>query len=302
MSEPKNVQIPDYFKIISSLILIRLVFLACIWIGDAFAKSVSSFDPEWLEYLNWLKTYSSATSYYLEPSQTPKYRILRWWDYGNWIVYLSERPAVSNSFQTGVEDFAHIFMTDAKQEAKAIMDKLRVKYVITDFLMANGKFGAIAQLAGKNMGDYYYTKTINGNAGTQTFATAKKEFSNLEFYKLHKLDGSNLGNLELAHESNVPGMAYNQINIVKVFKYVPGAKLSGTVNPNQPVVVMLCLKSNIGRKFIYQNKALADKNGSFEITVPYSTENMGNGVSAISAYSLNAEGNTHRKRNSGKEK
>ena len=33
---------------------------------------------------------------------------------------------------------------------------------------------------------------------------------------------------------------------------------------------------------------MADKNGSFEITVPYSTENTGSGVNATSAYSLSA--------------
>jgi dolichyl-diphosphooligosaccharide--protein glycosyltransferase len=53
---------------------------------------------------------------------------------------------------------------------------------------------------------------------------------------------------------------------------------------------MLGLKSNTGRQFIYQNKVVSDKNGSFEITVPYSTENTGIGVSAISSYSLKAEG------------
>jgi dolichyl-phosphooligosaccharide-protein glycotransferase len=35
---------------------------------------------------------------------------------------------------------------------------------------------------------------------------------------------------------------------------------------------------------------VADKNGLFEMTVPYSTENTGGGVSALSAYSLNAGG------------
>ena len=33
---------------------------------------------------------------------------------------------------------------------------------------------------------------------------------------------------------------------------------------------------------------MSDKNGSFEITVPYSTENTAGGVNAASAYSLSA--------------
>jgi len=36
---------------------------------------------------------------------------------------------------------------------------------------------------------------------------------------------------------------------------------------------------------------MSDKNGSFEITVPYSTENKAGGVNALSTYSLKAGGN-----------
>ena len=287
-SGTKNASKPDYFKLVSSLTLIGLVFVPCIWMGTAFAKSSGSLDPAWQESLNWLKNSSPETSYYLQPSETPEYGVLSWWDYGNWIVYISKRPVVSNNFQTGVEDSAHFFMTDSEQEAKAVMDKLKVKYVITDTLMANGKFGAIASLAGKNIGDYYDIKAVNGNAGAQTVATAKKELLNTEISKLHDHDGANLGNLRLVHESNVPKAANSENNIVKVFEYVPGARLSGTTSPSQPVIATVGLKSNTDRKFMYQNRAVADKNGSFEITVSYPTENTGSGVSAISAYSLNA--------------
>jgi dolichyl-diphosphooligosaccharide--protein glycosyltransferase len=181
-------------------------------------------------------------------------------------------------------------MTDSEQEAKAIMDKLKVKYVITDTLMsaANGKFSAIAQIAGKNAGDYYDVQQQMITSGRQVSYQPKKELFNLELSKLHMLDGSNLGNLRLVHESNVSKGEDDKNNAVKVFEYVPGVKLSGTAGPNQPVIASLNLRSNTGRQFTYQNRAVADKNGSFEVTVPYSTENTGEGISALSAYSLNA--------------
>jgi oligosaccharyl transferase (archaeosortase A-associated) len=289
--ETKNSLKPDYFKIVSAIAFIGLVFVPCICMGAAFAQSSGSLDPAWQESLNWLKNSSPATSYYLQPSETPEYGVMSWWDYGNWIVYISQRPAVSNNFQTGVEDSANFFMSDSEQEAKAILDKHKVKYVITDALMANGKFGAIAQFAGKNFGDYYDVKTANGNAGPQTVATAKKKLLDVELFKLHELDGANLGNLRLVHESNLPKTAGSKNNNVKIFEYVPGARLSGTANPNQPITASLKLRSDTGRKFIYQNKAVADTNGLFEITVPYSTENIDSGVSAISTYSLSEGGN-----------
>ncbi|HWQ48860.1 MAG TPA: oligosaccharyl transferase, archaeosortase A system-associated [Methanosarcina sp.] len=285
----KNFQ-PDYFKIVSSLILIGLVFIPCIWAGVAFAKDEGFIDPVWKDSLTWLGTSSPETSYYLEPSGTPEYGVLSWWDYGNWIVYLAKRPAVSNNFQTGIDDSAHFFTTASEEEAKAIIEKLKVKYVITDNLMAGGKFGSIVKLAGEDINKYVNIQTVNGNGGLQTVATAKKEFTETELYKLHELDGSNLGNLRLVHENTIPEMNDTSSD-VKIFEFVPGARLSGTADPGQNITAILELSSNTGRKFTYQNEAVSDKNGSFEITVPYSTENTAGGVNALSAYSLNAGGN-----------
>jgi dolichyl-diphosphooligosaccharide--protein glycosyltransferase len=281
---------PDYFKIVSSVVLIGLVFIPCTWAGIVFTKNVDSVDPAWKDSLNWLKTSSPETSYYPEPSEIPEYGVLSWWDYGNWIVYLAKRPVVSNNFQTGIQDSA-LFSTDSEKEANAILEKLNVKYVIADKQMASGKFGAIAELAGKDLTKYFDIKTVTGKNGLETAATPKKEFLNTEIYKLHELDGANLGNLRLVHEGNATGKEDDKKNDVKVFEFVPGARLSGTASPGQNITATLELSSNTGRKFTYQNEAMSDKNGSFEITVPYSTENTAGGVNAVSAYSLNAEGN-----------
>ena len=282
---------PDYFKIVSSVVLIGLVFVPCLWAGFAFAKEGGSIEPEWKEALTWLEASSPETSHYLEPSETPEYGVLSWWDYGNWIVYLAKRPVVSNNFQTGIQDSALFFTTDSEEEAKAVMEKLKVKYVIADKQMASGKFGAIVELAGKDIEKYFKIETVNGRSGLETVATAKKEFMNTEIYKLYELDGTNLGNLRLVHESTDPEKDSKKKNDVKIFEFVPGARLSGTADPEQTITATLELKSNTGRKFTYQNKAVSDKNGSFEITVPYTTENKAGGVNALSAYSVSTEEN-----------
>ncbi len=287
-SSKKSLLEPDYFKIVSSVVLVGLVFVPCVWAGFAFAKEGGSVDPEWEDSLRWLEASSPETSYHLEPSETPEYGVLSWWDYGNWIIYLAKRPVVSNNFQTGIQDSALFFTTDSEKEAKAIMEKLKVKYVITDDQMAGGKFGAIVELAGKDIGKYFKIETVNGKNSLETVATAKKEFMNTEIYKLHELDGTNLGNLRLVHESTVPEEKNGKKNDVKVFEFVPGARLSGTASSGQTINATLELSSNTGRKFTYHNEAMSDKNGSFEITVPYSTENSAGGVNAVSAYSLSA--------------
>jgi len=258
-SSKKNSQ-PDYFKIVSSIVLIGFVFIPCIWAGLAFAGNDGLIDPGWKDSLTWLEASSPKTSYYLEPSETPEYGVLSWWDYGNWITYLAKRPVVSNNFQTGIQDSALFFTTDSEEKANEIMEKLKVKYVIADKQMATGKFSSIVELAGKNISQYLNIKTVNGNNGLETVATAKKEFTNTEIYKLYDLDGSNLGNLRLVHESNVSEEKDDENNDVKVFEFVPGAKLSGTASPGQNVTATLELSSNTGRKFTYQNEAISDKN------------------------------------------
>jgi dolichyl-phosphooligosaccharide-protein glycotransferase len=285
-SSKKNSQ-PDYFKIVSSMVLLGFVFIPCIWAGLAFAGNDGLIDPGWKDSLTWLEASSPKTSYYLEPSETPEYGILSWWDYGNWITYLAKRPVVSNNFQTGIQDSSLFFTTDSEKKANEIMEKLKVKYVIADKQMASGKFSSIVELAGENISKYLNIETVNGNNGLEIVATAKTEFTNTELYKLYQLDGSNLGNLRLVHESNVSEGKDDGNNSVKVFEFVPGAKLSGTASPGQNITATLELSSNTGRKFTYQNEAMSDKNGSFEITIPYSTENTANGINALSAYSLN---------------
>ncbi|HIH93855.1 TPA: oligosaccharyl transferase, archaeosortase A system-associated [Methanosarcina acetivorans] len=294
-TESKNTSAePDYFKLVSGVALIGLIFVPSIWYGVSFAKDPASIDPEWKDALNWLEASTPATSYYLEPTETPEYGVLSWWDYGNWIVYIGKRPAVSNNFQTGVEDSANFFISNSEEEAKTIIDKLNVKYVITDTQMAKGKFGSIVELAGKEIEDYYNVSTVQEKTGFRTVATAKQAYMDTEIYKLYEIDGIGLGNLRLVHEStpNTTEDKNSSGNTVKVFEYVKGATLSGTTAPNATVIAKLEVSSNTGREFLYQNGDVADEKGSFEITVPYSTENAGNGVHATSAYSLTAGENS----------
>lgn len=285
---------PDYFKLASGVVLIGLVFVPSVWICAAYTTDAVSVGPEWQDSLEWLAASTPETSYYLEPSETPEYGVLSWWDYGNWIVYVGKRPAVSNNFQTGMEDSADFFLTDSEKEAKAIIEKLHVKYVITDTLMAEGKFSAITRVAGKNIEDYYEIETVNGNTGLRTVATPRQALLQTQIYKLHKLDGTSLENFRLIHESalNTTEDENSKEDTVKVFEYVKGATISGTVSPKETVMATLELSSNTGRKFVYQKGDVADENGLFEITVPYSTESTKNGVYATSSYSLTAGENS----------
>lgn len=244
---------------------------------------------DWQESLEWLESNTPETSYYLNPSEKPEYGIMSWWDYGNWILYIAKRPPVANNFQTGLEDSARYFASSNEFECISILNKRNAKYVITDTLMVVGKSRHIMNTAG----DEY----LAGN-DFESFYLSEK-FMDTNLVKLHISDGSQIGNLRLIYESNGTSMNkylksridnYEDIRDVKIFEYVPGAKINGYSAPNEIIYVKTSLISNQGRKFEYQNEATTDENGWYEIKVPYSTEGAPYDIKATSLYTVWNEG------------
>jgi hypothetical protein len=86
-----------------------------------------------------------------------------------------------------------------------------------------------------------------------------------------------LRHYRLVHES--PSNVFNSEEIdlkyVKVFEYVPGARIRGEG------VISLALQTNTGRTFVYRQESI---NGEF--VVPYSTLNNPYGVAAKGKYTI----------------
>jgi dolichyl-diphosphooligosaccharide--protein glycosyltransferase len=136
--------------------LVYSAFIVLFVSSSGMVFSLQSFDlgDEWLSALVELKETSPQTSGYLNPSVKPEYSVLSWWDYGNWILYVSKRPVVCNNFQAGAEDAAKFFTTDNESIAKEILRSRGVRYLITDdeMMLGNetfkGKFQGIMRIAG----------------------------------------------------------------------------------------------------------------------------------------------------------
>jgi dolichyl-diphosphooligosaccharide--protein glycosyltransferase len=88
------------------LMVLGMLLLPGFLISAAAVSSPSVMPSDWEETLDWLKDNTPVTSYYQDPVQTPEYGVLSWWDFGNWIIYRSQRPVVTNNFQPGVQDAA----------------------------------------------------------------------------------------------------------------------------------------------------------------------------------------------------
>lgn len=252
-------------------ILILFLFLTLPSIAEV-ANTVTYSDPmikgDWQESMAWLKENSNATSFFDAPVKTPEYSVMCWWDYGNWIMYMAERPVVASNFQAGWEDAAKFYLSESEENATALLDERGSKYVFLDHSMAYGKLGAIANWAHEDLTTYFVAQDYSG---TQITVIPTQRLFNTTLGKLYYFDAAGTGHFRLIYESRTflgenPAKAQ-----VKIFEYVPGALIRVRTGADQKVGCVLNMTSNQDRPFIYANQA-APKNGVMEMRVPYSTE------------------------------
>ena len=152
----------------------------------------------------------------------PEYGIMSWWDYGNYILYLSERPVVANNFQLGAEDSANFLVSENESEANQIMNKRKAKYVIVDYrsglnvlrsgnrLSIRGSWISVTFLSGKSL-NYYLDK--NG--------LPNDRYLNTTYARLYLFDGKGMENYKLIYKSptRFPDIFNKPIEEIKIFQY-----------------------------------------------------------------------------------
>jgi len=242
-------------------------------------ENIAAPDRDLRESFKWLKDSSPATSYYYSPDAPAEYGVMSWWDYGNWILYLSQRPVVANNFQTGIDDAAHFLTASDEKTANGVLNARKVRFIVTDAQMLKLKFKYIAMLAGKNPEDYYGTSE---GAPIRSVNAENEKFFATMLSRLHVFDGDRLNNYRLIYESGTTAIKSPDLKYVKIFEYVQGATISGKASDGE-VKVMLSVMTNQGRTFVYTNQVTAS-NGTYEIKVPYSTHGGKYATSPLSDY------------------
>ena len=268
--------------LIGLFIMVILVLPNITVIKNIDTASILAPDLDFRESFLWLKDNSPETSYYGDPNRAAEYGVMSWWDYGNWIVYISQRPVVANNFQTGIDDAARFFMESDENKASRILDKRKARFVITDAQMVKLKFRSIAMLAGKNPDDYYETKG-SSDAPIRSVNRENNDFFATMLSKLHVFDGNGLSQYRLVYESNTTAIRDPDIRYVKIFEYVPGATIAGNASDNGDINVTLNITTNQGRKFTYTRKISPEK-GRYEIKVPYQTQGSKYGTKSNENY------------------
>jgi dolichyl-diphosphooligosaccharide--protein glycosyltransferase len=268
--------------IIGLILLVLLSVPNIVVIKSMATENIAAPDPDLRDAFKWLKDNSPPTSYYYTPDKPAEYGVMSWWDYGNWILYISQRPVVANNFQTGIDDAAHFLITPDEKAANEILSKRNVRFIITDAQMLKLKFRSIAMLAGKNPEDYYGVKEPSDSAQIRSVNNENRNFFATMLSRLHVFDGDGLSHYRLIYESNTTAIRSPDIKYVKIFEYVPGATISGNARDGD-VKVTLNIMTNQGRTFVYTGQATAS-NGKYEIKVPYSTRGGKYGTEPLSDY------------------
>ncbi len=238
------------------------------------AYDMSRYPPkpsdDWYDSLKWLKENTPDTGI-----NQQQYGIMTWWDYGNWILYISKRPVVANNFQIGGDEAAKFFVAADETLANTIMDKRKARYIVVDrkmglnkFIQDNqpvikGTFMAVASFADKNITIYL-----------DKYGLPNKNYFQTMYARMHVLDGNGLKNYRMIYESNEThfNLFDRPSQDIKIFEYVKGAKIIGKAPSMEIVSLSGIIITNRKRIFNYIQETKADEKGYFEFTVPYSND------------------------------
>ncbi|MBW6517737.1 MAG: oligosaccharyl transferase, archaeosortase A system-associated [ANME-2 cluster archaeon] len=243
----------NVLKLTGIAILLSVAIIPTVYSGYQIVANPQLPPQDWVDSMEWLKKNTPETSYYDNPNMMPEYGVMNWWSYGNWILYLSERPVVANNFQAGMEDAGRFFIESDVSRARAILDARNVRYIITTGEMVYGKNENIALAAGENPAEYSVRSDM---------------LKTTTMYRLHIGDGSGLGYYRLLYESKSPQIFLKN---VKIFEYVKGANIIGQASPHEVVLAFTNITTNQNRVFTYFNSVEANETGWYTISVAYST-------------------------------
>jgi asparagine N-glycosylation enzyme membrane subunit Stt3 len=210
----------------------------------------------------------------------PEYAVLAQWDQGHLIEWAAGRPTVASNFGTylGRESFtapARFFLARDEEEAEAILDEHRARYVLLTCRFRNDLTamvslvhpGAEAEWLGRDDGSARWL----GSVGARLLAFAGGPVVASEGDALSCLRLVHLSPAELVDE-HAPG-ASGPVPIGWIYEHVLGARLEASALPGELLEVAQRLQyPGLSRELVWRSEARAGSDGHVRLRTPYCTE------------------------------
>ena len=224
---------PDWIKvgIVAIVAIIAIAFVAtsaatAVQTGENYGKYGGT-EKDWISEATWMSTGTPETGidyltiYERDGFSYPEesYGVMSWWDYGHYITTIAERIPNSNPFQAGSAGEYGAAAVLTSTDESAVMEKLDylgTRYVMTDYQMAGGKFGAMAiwNDSVAQLSPYFYMLLQNNNGQLSGVQAYTPEYYNTLTVRLQYYDGSMTapGDIAVVETDSSANYSYPVIN------------------------------------------------------------------------------------------
>ena len=231
--------------------------------------------------LQWLQEESPATSNYLHPDRPAEYGVLAEWSLGHYIKYYGHRPVLADNFGGHSSDprrLNRFFFATDNDETYTFLDENKVRYILCRDLPSMFQ----SMILGKSMWEYVsnfdkFTGRITFNEKIYPTVLCRLVWRyGAAFIDREKnIYHPPLDRLRLVAESagKDETMSTPEVARIKLFEYVPGARLLVTGFPPEAGIALSAkIITPHRRTFPYDQLLHADTNGYLSATLPYPTE------------------------------
>ena len=238
------------------------------------------------EALEWLRVHTPPTSGLDDPRAHPEYSVLSDWGRGHWIVMVAERPAVASPFLllpwfvAAARDGSDYAFAENEGAALGIAARRRARYVITSPVNA---LGSLASSSGRDPRRYFenrpgrpffppFFRMINTRLllldGRGVSLPGGRLIPALERHRL-RFEAGLAADWSDVSETPLPDTRESRFSLVKVYEVVRGGRIEGRGPAGAVVRATVTVRTNLGRRFVWETSATADPRGRFRLRVPY---------------------------------
>ncbi|MFC1849204.1 STT3 domain-containing protein [candidate division CSSED10-310 bacterium] len=256
-----------------------------------------------IQMCSWIKKNTPPQKGYLDTSEAPDYGILAPNMYGHWLVYYSRRPVHFSPFAVHFKSAARLFLLEDVERFSTYCESHRLKYVLLEpvaFMIPQ-----YAQILNKPQ-IYQQEKIVTLPGGEMLMSVnMTTNYYRLVTSRLFELDGNcpqgneysdlkPIQHFRLIRDGEpIYDHGSRQLIVpLKLFEWVPGARVTGQGEPESTVAIELSLRTNVGRQFRYRVEGKISKQGNYQFRIPYSTqESSTSAVTAQGPYKVSLNGN-----------